>query len=119
MNITVDIVPETQLTATQRTHLKVARQVARGVPTYPARMHNSAIIIGGYKLSSGPIYIAPQRLHKLSTTMNTTIHELAHHVSQSGDNTRAHNEAIKKLSAEIAEKAKKGEYDKYLNGAVW
>lgn len=119
MNISVKIVPETELTATQKTHLEVARQVTKDVPTYPARMHNSAIIIGGYRLSSGPIYIASQRLHRLRTTIDTTIHEMGHHISKADDGTKAHNDAIRKLSAEVAQKVKRGEYDKYLSEAVW
>jgi len=119
MNVTVNIVPEAQLTHTQKVHLTLARQVTGGVLTYPARMHNSAIIIGGYKLSSGPIYIAPQRLHRLNTTMNTTIHEMGHHESQAGDNTKAHEDAIRRISKRVSQEAREGKYDAYLGGARW
>lgn len=118
MNVKINVLPESTLTPRQIVHLRIARTVA-GITVYPADLHNSVKIIGAYRQYGGPIYIAPERLKRLSTTMNTTIHELAHHVSQAGDGTSAHSRAIKQTSDKVAARASSGELDKYLGDAVW
>ena len=118
MNVNIDVLPETALTPQQIVHLRIARTVAR-ITVYPARLHNSVKIIGAYRQFGGPIYIAPERLKRLSTTMNTTIHERAHHVSQADDGTRTHSRAISKITAQVAEEAQAGKYDSLLKEAVW
>ena len=119
MNVTVSVLPESTLTHLQLVHLKIAKAVAGNVAVYPADIHNSVKIIGAYRQYSGPVYIAPERLQKLSTTMNTCIHEIAHHVTQAGDGTKVHREGISKITARVAKEAKEGKYDSLLEEAVW
>jgi len=118
MNVKINVLPESTLTHQQIVHLRVAREVA-GITVYPADLHNSVKIIGAYRQYGGPIYIAPERLNRLSTTMNTTIHEKAHHVSQADDGTRAHNQAIRQVTDKLVDKVNKGELDGYLSEAKW
>jgi hypothetical protein len=119
MNITIKAIPEKELIPLQKTHLEVARQVAQGVEVKPALLINSVRIIGAYHPWSGPIYIAPQRLGRLRFTMNTTIHELAHHQSQAGDGTLAHERAISAITDQVAAQAAAGHFDRLLVEAVW
>ena len=119
MNITIKAIPEQELTALQKTHLEVAKQVAQGVEVKPALLSNSVRIIGAYRPWSGPIYIAPQRLSHLRTTMNTTIHELGHHQAQAGDGTMAHERAISAITDQVAAQAAAGYFDHLLAGALW
>ena len=119
MNVSIKAVPENKLTTLQLTHLKVARQVAGSVPVYPASMHNSAKIIGAYRLQSGPIYIAPERLLRLRYTMNTTIHELGHHESQADDGSKAHDQAMSRITRRVSEMAREGTLDAHLGGVIW
>lgn len=118
MNVKINVLPESTLTHQQLAHLRVAREVA-SITVYPADLHNSVKIIGAYRQYGGPIYIAPERLKRLSTTMNTTIHEKAHHTTQADDGTKAHNQAISQITSQVAEDAKAGKYDSLLKGVVW
>lgn len=119
MNVKINVLPESTLTPQQIVHLRIARFVASEVTVYPADLHDSVKIIGAYRQYGGPIYIAPGRLQKLSTSMNTCIHELAHHVSQANDGTRAHNQAISEITTHVTKEAKEGKYDSMLREARW
>lgn len=117
--IKINPIPEKELTGLQQTHLQAARAIAEGVSVVPANITNSVKIIGAFDTWSEIIYVAPERLSRLSTTVNTTIHELAHQRSKADDHTEAHSRAIEKVSAQVAAKAQEGRYDKYLIGVVW
>lgn len=112
MNVKLETIPEEKLSQQQRVHLQFARHIVGKVPIFPAHIHNGVPIIGAYKLQTGEIFITPQRLDRLRYTMNTTIHELAHHQSGADDGTRAHDNAIKRLGAQVMAEA---ENDKYLS----
>jgi len=119
MNVKINVLPESTLAHQQIVHLRIARFVAGEVTVYPADLHDSVKIIGAYRQFGGPIYIAPERLKKLSTSMNTCIHELAHHRSQADDGTRAHSREISKITAQVAKEAQARKYDDLLKEAVW
>lgn len=119
MNIKINVIPESKLSPLQLSHLQVAKEIARGLDVHPAHITNSVKIIGAYKLSGGPIYISPERLNKLRWTINTAIHEKAHHVSQANDGTRHHDDAISRLSAQVAQDASTGRFDDFLKEVQW
>jgi hypothetical protein len=119
LNITIRTIPDNKLSSLQKSHLELARRIAEKVPVYPANITNSVRIIGAYKVHSGPIYIDPERLKRLSTTVNTTIHEKAHHISQADDGTIAHDKAISEISHQLAKDVSEGKIDKYLADVVW
>jgi len=119
MNVRINVLPEVKLSEVQLTHLRIARVVANGLKVFPARIHNSVEIIGAYRLNRGPIYIVPQRLERLNTTMNTCIHELAHHETQAADGTIAHDEAVARITVQVAKNAEEGKYDSLLKNALW
>jgi len=119
MNVHIVTLQEEKLTPIQKRHLKVAKKVAGSTPVLPAKIHNTLKIIGAYDLGARKIYITPERLERLKSTMNTTIHELAHHDSRADDGTKKHDEAITRLTNEVTERARNGEYDELLGEVRW
>lgn len=119
MNITVKRIPEDKLSQLQSNHLKIAREIAGNTPIYAASIHDSVPIIGAFELQTNRIFIVPQRLNHLQGVVNTAIHEKAHAISRANDGTKAHEKAIEKLSKEVADKASRGGFDRYLSNAVW
>jgi len=119
MNVKIDRIPEEKLTPRQRTHLKVAREVAGEVPVIAAKLSDHLHIIGAYDTLGSKIYITPERLERLSTTLNTGIHELAHHQTHRDDGTREHSEAISRISKKVTAEAGWGKYDGLLRDAIW
>lgn len=119
MNIKIEKIPEGKLSPTQRTHLEVARKVAGRVPVVPAKLSNHLHIIGVYSTWGRNIYIAPERLDRLNTTINTTIHEKSHAITLADDGTPQHEKVMADLSREVANRALKGEFDQYLAEARW
>ena len=119
MNVTVTTVPEEQLSPLQKTHLQLAREFVEDVNLHPANIHNSVKIIGAYDMKAERIFVAPERLQRLSTTANTSIHELAHHESKADDGTQAHEASISDITHRIALCASSGKYDYLLSEAIW
>jgi hypothetical protein len=120
MRIKIKELPETSLSPVQRTHLRAAREIIGDIPLNPAELQSPNMsIIGACDIRGGKAYIVPKRLDRLSTTLNTALHEAGHYISKKGDGSKEHDEAIRKLSAEVAEKVRQGAYDKYLVEAVW
>jgi len=119
MKVNIKVLPEDGLTSLQKNHLQVARELAGNVRVQPAELKNHVKILGAYRCPTGPIFINPERLTKLRWTINTTIHELAHHRSQAGDGTRLHDSYIGKVTHEVTTIAESGKIDDHLTGAVW
>jgi len=119
MKVSIKALPESKLTDIQKVHLQVAKKLAAGVAVVPAELKNNIKILGAYRCPFGPIYISPERLTRLRWTINTTVHELAHHRSQAGDGTRIHDEFIGKVTHEVTAVAESGKIDKELEGAEW
>lgn len=120
MYIEATAIPESRLTLQQREHLRLARTISYR-PVVPAHLKGDegVHVIGAYRIWSGVIYVTPGRLDRARSTVDTTIHELAHHESMADDGTQAHDRAIAQVSARVAEKAGTGAYDKVLVDAVW
>jgi len=119
MKVNIKTIPDDKLTDLQRLHLQVARELSGNVKVHPAELKNHVKILGAYRSPVGPIYINPERLTKLRWTINTTIHELAHHRSQAGDGTRLHDSYIGKVTHEVTTIAESGKIDDHLTGAMW
>jgi len=123
MDIKIDKIPEEKLSTIQRTHLRIAREIARGVPVTPAKLINRKRkhihIIGAYETWERRIFIAPERLNHLNTTLDTTIHEVSHHESQRDDGTKEHIDAILRVTHRVAQQAEEKRYDSLLGEAVW
>lgn len=119
MNITITTISEEHLTPLQKRHLEVAQEIAGEFPVIPANLHDHVVIIGAFDLWAKKEYIVPKRLERLSSTLNTTIHETAHAITRADDGTPEHDKAIKDISSQVAENARRGMYDDYLKDVKW
>lgn len=118
MSIRIVECPAGLLSEKQKAHLKVARAIAGKVPVIPAWFESDLPICGAYDLLEEKIYIHPLRLRKLSATVSTVIHELAHHRTKEGHTPRF-RKAEEEISREVAKKVRAGELDSLLRDVVW
>jgi len=135
----LQIIPDAQLTRAARTHLGLARAIAssfsptaagRAVPVHAAIIppaSERARTAGLYDMSTQEIMLHLETLEKARTTVDAMVHELGHHIAlirtddplQAEDLQPAHSEAMTFVAAKVWENAIHGEYDGYLQGAVW
>lgn len=74
---------------------------------------------GLYSKTTQEVLISPDQLENARSTVDTLIHELAHHQSGEEDLTEGHSNAITGLAARVVEYTTKGEFDAELKEAVW
>lgn len=124
----VEIVPDDQLSARALAHLKLARAIAARVVFLPPAMVHAAIIpmaserrhtAGLYSKATQHVYISTSQLERARTTMDTLIHEVAHHNSGAEDLTEQHSEEMSRVAARVAERVAAQEFDAQLREAVW
>jgi hypothetical protein len=77
-----------------------------------------------YGTTSNAIYISLEMLYKGRDTVDTLIHEMAHHRQwqQSGeaeDLTESHAAAMTSIAAGIIERIGRGEFNEYLKEVSW
>jgi len=117
----VQILPDSSLTAKQRTHLALAREVAREVvQVSPPQSIKGAMIppasdrvrtAGMYARTPREIFITPEQLESGRTTIDTTIHELAHHTSGAEDGAEVHNRELTRLGGLVVQRTAQGTFD--------
>lgn len=128
----VKIVPDSSLTPRQLTHLKLARKIASivSIPEIfdPVSGVHAAIIppasdrvrtAGLYQKTTATIYIATDQLERARSTVDTMIHELAHHMSGEEDGHPKHNASMTSVAARVVKAASAGEFSEELKEAVW
>ena len=125
----VKIVPAQNLSQCKQAHLKLAREIAYGRNgTRPPKDIHAAIIppasdrvrtAGMYSRASQEIYISLDQLEHGRTTVDTVIHEIAHHASGAEDGEEAHNAAMTKVAAGVIERTASGQFDELLKEVVW
>lgn len=125
----VKIIPARSLTPSGQAHLRLARGIARGVDGAKelGGIHAAIIppasdrvrTVGMYSRGTGEIYIGSDQLERGQTTVDTLIHEIAHHTSGAEDGEEAHNSAMAEVAASVAERAERGEFDKLLGKVEW
>jgi len=103
---------EDKLTGEQKQNLALARAIA-GSRVMPAELRDGNII-GAYDPVSDTIFIHPIRLSSLPTTVDTTIHEMAHRRSRRPDKTPGFEKALRDVMIEVTRKVKGGSYDHLL-----
>jgi hypothetical protein len=123
------IVPDEQLSSTQLAHLKLARKISsyfesggRAADVYAAIIPAASEYMrtaGMYSRVTQIIYISPDRLNYCRDTIDTIIHEIAHHVSDADDRSERHIEAMTKVAARVVELTVSGAFDKELSGVIW
>jgi hypothetical protein len=117
----VELIPDARLTPRQLAHLKLARAIADKVCRIkPVSGVHAAIIppasdrvrtAGMYSRTTREVYIGSDQLERGQTTVDTVIHELAHHTSGAEDLEEGHSQTMTLIAARVVELAAKGEFD--------
>lgn len=63
--------------------------------------------------------ISPEQLDRASSTVDTTIHEVAHHISRAEDLTDLHSQEMSALAGRVVRWVHQGTFDTQLREAVW
>jgi len=124
----VQVVPDEQLTPRQLAHLRLARAIAERFRFPPSPEVHAAIIppasdrmrtAGLYGKTTQEVFIGTDQLEWARSTVNTVVHEIAHHTSQAEDGEPAHNAAMTDVAARVVEAVAGRLLDEELKEAVW
>jgi len=126
----VEVIPDEKLDERQLTHLRLARAITgRAIAGLrPVSGVHAAIIppasdrvrtAGMYSMTTQEIYLSLEQLERARATVDTIIHEIAHHTSQAEDGEKGHNADMTRKAAMVVQCTALGEFDEYLKGAVW
>jgi len=126
----VELVSESRLSKQQATHLKVARLVAawynsdeirisRVVAAKVTVLERGVMIDGLYSTYTKTVYLAPHVLEYIDTTIDTLIHEIAHHRTQAPDGAKVHEDEIENVSQRVINEIKSGTLYGKLKGVAW
>jgi len=124
----VKIIPVEELNERQKAHLELARAIADKVPFTPVGGVHAAIIppasdrvrtAGMYSRSTTEIFISIEQLNRASTTVDTIIHELAHHTSGAEDLEDAHSNAMTAIAAKVVYLTAEEIFDGILKRCIW
>ncbi len=120
------VIPDTRLTSRQRAHLRLARAIANW-PGNPVAGVYAAIIppasdrartAGLYNRTTQEIYIASDQLERGRSTIDTLIHELAHHFDGE-DLEEAHSQEMTRVAARVVQLTAERAFDELMKEAVW
>ncbi len=117
----VQVIPKENLTPRQLASLELARAINdRLYLSEPTGGIEAAIIppasdrvrtAGLYSRTTAIIFIAASQLNDGSSTVDTLVHELAHHVSGAEDGIAGHYEAISSMAGEVVRLVASGRLD--------
>jgi len=122
------VIPDSQLTHRQRVHLILAREIAKAIPVQKVAGIHAAIIppasdrvrtAGMYSRITKEIFIAADQLEHGKTTVDTVIHELAHHTSGAEDLEERHSEAMTRIAAQVVELTHARQFDDSMREVWW
>ncbi len=123
------IIPDVHLTSRQRVHLKLARAITKEVCCFGTVVAVHAAIIppasdqvrtaGMYSRTTREVYIASEQLEYGRSTIDTVIHEIAHHTSGAEDLEEGHSRAMTYVAARVVELTAARTFDEELKGAEW
>ena len=125
----VSPVPDDSLQPDQIAHLHLARAIvvrtapgirevqAASIPPASDRVRTA----GMYGRTTKDIYIATEQLSTGRKTVDTTIHEAAHHTSGAEDGQEAHKDEMARLAGQVVSGVAEGTYDKLIKspGFTW
>ncbi len=127
----VEVIPDERLTPRQLASLKLARAIADRLTHWmwsPVKGVHAAIIppasdrvrtAGMYSRNTEEIFIGSDQLEHGRNTVDTTIHEIAHHTSGAEDGEEAHNAELTRIAGQVVEATAKGYFDEYLREVTW
>ncbi|MDD4985021.1 MAG: hypothetical protein PHQ43_04410, partial [Dehalococcoidales bacterium] len=123
------VIPEERLSPRQRAHLKLARAIAEEVASGRKVGGVHAAIIppasdrvrtaGMYSRVTEEIFIASDQLERGRSSVDTVIHELAHHLSGAEDLEENHASEMTRIAAQVVEATSQGKFDELTKEAVW
>jgi hypothetical protein len=124
----VEIISDERLSPRPLAHLKLARKIANFFH-YPDIAGVYAAIIppasdrvrtaGMYSRTTREVYIASDQLERGRSTIDTVIHEIAHHTSGAEDLEEGHSQAMTYVAARVVELTAAGRFDEELKEAIW
>ncbi|MBU0777955.1 hypothetical protein KKF82_06835 [Patescibacteria group bacterium] len=127
-----EVIPDNHLSAKQLAHLELARAIVDKVTPLmtnrKVRAVHATIIppasdrvrtAGMYSRATEEIYIDLSQLERGRPTVDTVIHELAHHTSGDEDLTEGHSNAMTKIAGIVVELTARGEFDELMTGITW
>jgi len=125
----VEIIPDERLSTKQRAHLKLARAISDEIAAFRKVGGVHAAIIppasdrvrtaGMYSRTIQEIFIASDQLEQGRSTIDTVIHELAHHSSGAEDLEQEHSTDMTKIAARVVEMTSYGKFDELMKGVMW
>ena len=74
---------------------------------------------GMYSRTTGEIYIASDQLESARSTIDTVIHEIAHHTSGAEDLEQAHADAMTNIASRVVKETAGGKFDELLKEVTW
>jgi hypothetical protein len=109
-------------------HLRLARKIATFFH-YPDISGVHAAVIppasdrvrtaGMYSRTTREVYIASDQLERGRSTIDTIIHEIAHHTSGAEDLQEAHSQAMTDVASQVVQLTVAGRFDKELKEVEW
>jgi len=120
---------DNKLTAQQLAHLNLARAIAtRAYRGTPVRGVFASIIppasdrvrtAGMYSRNTQEIFIDLNQLDSGHPTVDTVIHELAHHTSGAEDLTEEHSSHMSRIASYVVDLTHAGEFDELMESVTW
>ncbi len=117
----VKVIPDRDLTSTQKVHLALARAIAKAIEgSQPLRGVHAALIppasdrvrtAGMYGRNTTEIFISTDQLGVARHTVDTVIHEVAHHTSEAEDGEGKHTLELTRLAGEVVQLTSRGRFD--------
>jgi len=127
-----EVIPENSLSLRQLAHLRLAREIVRQVTPdmtgVDVRAVHAAIIppasdrvrtAGMYSRATEEIYIDVSQLERGSPTVDTVIHELAHHTSGAEDLEERHSAHMTRIAGYVVQFTHAGKFDELMKGVTW
>ena len=121
----VTVIPESTLSPKQLAHLKLAQKIASDIDRNNTLGGVRAGVIppasdrvrtaGLYGRSTREIFIAVEQLNNGRATVDTTIHELAHHTSGAEDGEESHNSEMTRIAGEVVSYVANRRYDSFID----
>ncbi|MDD4985400.1 MAG: hypothetical protein PHQ43_06375 [Dehalococcoidales bacterium] len=117
------IIPDRELSPTQKACLNLTRELARDLAPRRLRGIHAAVIppasdrvrtAGLYSRRKEEIFISTDQLQRGKTAVDTGIHEIAHHNSGAEDGAIEHQTELSRIGEMVASRAAQGRYDKFV-----
>ena len=125
----VEVIPAERLSHRQRINLKLARAITDEICRIRRVSAVHAAIIppasdrvrtaGMYSRTTGEIYIASDQLESARSTIDTVVHEIAHHTSGAEDLEQAHADAMTDVASRVVKETAGGKFDELLKEVTW